>query len=129
MRTRLIIAGIAVALTAGCSTPLRQPRATFDRVTQEMKDASASGKGAGTADSINQAMMPPLDMGAGTAPEPNTASTSPSMARPRHRSSWPSFPVPASSMLVPPEVTGVMTLNLKNVTVREARNDPRSLRL
>ena len=127
MRTRLIVAGIAVALTAGCSTPLRQPGATFDRVTQEMKDASASGKGAGTADSINQAMMPPLDMGAGAA------------AGTEHRFDLAVNGAPASqvfmaivsgtrfSMLVPPEVTGVMTLNLKNVTVREALETIRDL--
>ena len=110
---------LLVALTSACTTPLRQPGATFDRVNQEMKDAAASGKPAGN-DAINQAMMPSLDMG------------STPLAGTEHRFDLAVNGAPAAqvfmaivsgtrfSMLVPPEVGGTISLNLKNVTVREA---------
>lgn len=113
------LALLLILLNAACSTPLRQPGATFDRISQEMKDASASGKPAGN-DAINAAMMPSLDMGA--APVAGT----------EHRFDLAVNGAPAAqvfmaivsgtrfSMLVPPEVTGNISLNLKNVTVREA---------
>ena len=119
MKTHLIVALLAVAVLGGCATPMRQPGATFDRVSQEMKDAANSGKAAGN-DAINAAMMPPLDMGAG-----QTAGT-------EHRFDLAVNGAPAAqvfmaivngtrfSMLVPPEVSGAISLNLKNVTVREA---------
>ncbi|MBK8523929.1 MAG: pilus (MSHA type) biogenesis protein MshL [Betaproteobacteria bacterium] len=120
VNARLIAPTLSIALLlAGCSTPLRQPGATFDRVGQEMKDAAASGKPAGN-DAINAAMMPSLDMGstpvAGTEHRFDLAVNGASAAQ--------VFMAIVSgtrfSMLVPPEVTGTISLNLKNVTVREA---------
>lgn len=121
---RLLLCGAALLLGA-CATPMRQPGVTFDRVSQEMKDAAASGKPAGS-DAINQAMMPPLDPG---APQAGT----------EHRFDLVVNGAPASqvfmaivsgtrfSMLVPPEVGGTISLNLKNVTVREALETIRDL--
>ena len=127
MNKRLIVTTLSVALLlAGCSTPLRQPGATFDRVGQEMKDAAASGKPAGS-DAINAAMMPSLDIG--NAP----------LAGTEHRFDLAVNGAPAAqvfmaivsgtrfSMLVPPEVGGTISLNLKNVTVREALETIRDL--
>lgn len=118
---------LAMAMLAtACSTPLRQPGATFDRVTQEMQGAVASGRPASN-DAINQAMMPSLDMGAGP------------VAGTEHRFDLAVNGAPAAqvfmaivsgtrfSMLVPPEVGGAITLNLKNVTVREALETIRDL--
>lgn len=116
---RLLAALMLVLLISGCSTPLRKPGQTFDRITQEMKDAEASGKPASN-DAINAAMMPPLELGSGV------------MAGTEHRFDLAVNGAPAAqvfmaivsgtrfSMLVPPEVAGTITLNLKNVTVREA---------
>lgn len=124
-RSLLLLLAVTLALGA-CSTPLRKPGVTFDRVNQEMKDAAASGKPAG-ADAINQAMMPPLDPGAAQP------------AGTEHRFDLAVNGAPAAqvfmaivsgtrfSMLVPPEVTGAISLNLKNVTVREALETIRDL--
>ncbi|MFC5301498.1 pilus (MSHA type) biogenesis protein MshL [Azospira restricta] len=126
VRTRPLLALLFALFSAACSAPLRQPAATFDRVAQELQGALASGKG-GNADAINQAMMPPLDLGA--APP----------AAPEHRFDLAVSGAPAAqvfmaivsgtrfSMLVPPEVTGTLSLNLKNVTVREALETIRDL--
>ena len=126
MKTHLIVALMSLAVLAGCATPMRNPGVTFDRVSQEMKDAAASGKPA-ASDAINQAMMPPLDLGSGQP------------AGTEYRFDLAVNGAPASqvfmaivsgtrfSMLVPPEVSGTMTLNLKNVTVREALETIRDL--
>ncbi len=115
-----------IVLLAGCATPVERPGATFDRVSQEMRAATAAGKPLGS-DAINQAMMPPLDMG-GAQP-----------AATEHRFDLAVNGAPAAqvfmaivsgtrfSMLVPPEVTGLVSLNLKNVTVREALETIRDL--
>ncbi|HEX5802036.1 MAG TPA: secretin N-terminal domain-containing protein, partial [Azospira sp.] len=116
----------AALLATACSTPQRQPGATFDQVSQEMRGALASGKAASEA-AINQAMLPPLDLGAAPA------------ATPEHRFDLVVSGAPAAqvfmaivsgtrfSMLVPPEVGGQISLNLKNVTVREALETIRDL--
>lgn len=107
-------------LLAGCATPLRQPGATFDRAAQALKDASASGKRAGD-DAIAQAMLPSLDLetpksAANTEPHFDLAVNGAPAAQ--------VFGAIVSgtrySMVVPPEISGSITLNLKNVTVREA---------
>ncbi len=120
----LVLAGALLA--AACTTPLRQPGATFDRVGQEMKAAAVSGRPA-SMDAIDQAMMPPLDPGA-AAP-----------AGTEHRFDLAVNGAPAAqvfmaivsgtrfSMLVPPEVGGTISLSLKNVTVREALETIRDL--
>lgn len=112
---------------AACSMPSpRQPGATFDRVGEEMKAAVASGKAA-HASAVDQAMMPPLDLG----------TVAPTAAE--HRFDLAVHGAPAAqvfmaivsgtrfSMLVPPEVSGTISLNLKNVTVREALETIRDL--
>ncbi len=128
MNTRWMALPLSFALLlAGCATPMRNPGMTFDRVNQEMKNAAASGKPAGN-DAINQAMMPSLDM-----------DTPKSAAKVEPRFDLAVNGAPAAqvfgaivsgtrySMLVPPEVGGTISLNLKNVTVREALETIRDL--
>ncbi len=122
--SRPLIALLFALSTAACTTPLRQPGVTFDRVGDEMKAAVASGKPASAA--IDRAMLPPLDLGAPPA-------------APEHRFDLVVSGAPAAqvfmaivsgtrfSMLVPPEVSGQISLNLKNVTVREALETIRDL--
>ncbi|MBI2306801.1 MAG: pilus (MSHA type) biogenesis protein MshL [Rhodocyclales bacterium] len=124
MKTPFLL--LLILALAGCTTPPRQPGATFDRVSQEMKDAAASGRPA-ASDAVSQAMLPPLDLG-GAPP-----------AGIEHRFDLAVSGAPAAqvfmaivsgtrfSMLVPPEVTGAISLNLKNVTVREALETIRDL--
>lgn len=118
---------LACTLAAGCATQPKAPGATFDRIGQEMQDAvGAKAKGADAA--LNQAMLPPLQLDL-----PDTA-----------KSVEPKFDLAVSnapaaqvfmavvsgtrySMLVAPEVTGNVTVNLKSVTVREALETLREL--
>ena len=118
---------LALALT-GCESFQKAPGATFDRVTQEMRQAQASLP-KNTNDALSQAMLPPLQL---DAPEPQAK-----RAEPRFDLAVSNAPAAQVfmalvagtrySMLVPPEVSGSLTLNLKNVTVREVLEAIREL--
>ena len=118
---------LALALT-GCESFQKAPGATFDRVTQEMRQAQASLP-KNTNDALSQAMLPALQL---DAPEPQAK-----RAEPRFDLAVSNAPAAQVfmalvagtrySMLVPPEVSGSLTLNLKNVTVREVLEAIREL--
>lgn len=117
---------LALAVAA-CATPERRPGATFDRIGDEVRVAAESGRAAAGSAAVDQAMLPPIDLGS----EPAGA--------PEHRFDLAVSGAPAAhvfmaivsgtgfSMLVPPEVSGLISLNLKNVTVREALETIRDL--
>lgn len=115
-------------LTA-CSQLLTTPSgATFDRIDQELKEALASKAKPGKNEALNNAMLPPLQVG-----------SQPTAAAPEPRFDLAVSGAPAAqvfsalvagtkySILVPAEVTGNLTLNLKRVTVREALDAIREL--
>ena len=120
----ILLAGL---LASGCATHQKAPGATFDRIGSEMQSAvNAKTKGADAA--LSQAMLPPLQLDL-----PDSA-----------KSVEPKFDLAVSkapaaqvymalvsgtrySMLVAPEVSGTVTVNLKNVTVREALETLREL--
>lgn len=121
-----VLLALTALFLAGCATHLKNPGATFDRVNQELKDAGAKSKSAD--DALSQAMLPPLQVDL-----PASA-----------QNIEPHFDLvvnnaPASqvfmalvtgtrySMLVAPEVSGNVTVNLKSVTVREALETIREL--
>jgi len=128
MKYRLTLLILLTGLWAtGCATHQKAPGATFDRIGQEMQDA-VSAKTKGTDAALSQAMMPPLQLDL-----PDSA-----------KSVEPKFDLAVSnapaaqvfmalvsgtrySMLVAPEVAGSVTVNLKNVTVREALETLRDL--
>ena len=63
-------------------------------------------------------------------PPPRSASTSTSRTPTRAISSWASSPARAATLIVHPDVTGTLTLTLKQVTLpRGARDRPRRVRL
>lgn len=118
-------------LLAGCATEKLPPQATFDRIKDEMARASARDAGKPTSpppDAVNRALLPPL------AAEPVKL---PAPSEPRFDLAVSNAPAQQVflqivtgtrySMLVAPEVTGVVALNLKNVTVREALDAMRDL--
>lgn len=129
MKFRLILLlGLASFFAAGCATHQKAPGATFDRIGQEMQGALDTKAKAGADAALNQAMLPPLQLEL-----PESA-----------KSVEPHFDLavsnaPASqvfmalvsgtrySMLVAPEVSGTVTVNLKSVTVREALETLREL--
>lgn len=125
------LAGFAMLALAGCATEKLPPQATLDRIKEEMARASSreSAKPATLPpDAVNRALLPPL------AAEPLKL---PAPTEPRFDLAVSNAPAQQVflqivtgtrySMLVAPEVSGVVALNLKNVTVREALDAMRDL--
>ena len=118
---------VALALLSGCASNQRTPGATFDRVGQELQGALAS-KPKSFDDAVNQAMLPPLQLEL-----PNTAQK----VEPRFDLAVSNAPAAQVfmalvsgtrySMLLVPEVSGNVTVNLKSVTVLEALETLREL--
>ena len=114
-----IIALSALALTA-CSNQQMRRGDAFGRVDQELGAAATSKPAVAQRDVVGQAMVPPLqiDAPAPAKPEPrfNLAVNNAPVAQVLNAlvSGTP------YSMLFPPELSGTVSLNLKNPTVREA---------
>ena len=124
----ILLLGLASLFAAGCATHQKAPGATFDRIGQEMQGA-VDAKVKGSADAaLNQAMLPPLQLDL-----PESAKS----VEPRFDLAVSNAPASQVfmalvsgtrySMLVAPEVSGTVTVNLKSVTVREALETLREL--
>lgn len=122
------IALLAAGLAA-CQMPIARQGETFDRISQELKGA-ADSKAKPTANeaAVGRAMLPPLQL----------ESSAPVVkAEPRFDLAVNNAPASQIfmalvagtpySMLFTPELSGTLTLNLKNVTVREALEAIREL--
>ena len=127
MNSPVWIALVAVAVLAGCqSTP--PARSTSSAIADEMKAAAAARPTAKLPERVSAALLPPM-----SADLPR----SPPVAEPRFDLAIVNAPVAqvfnaiASgsrySVLVPPGLTGSVSVNLKDVTVREALNVLREL--
>lgn len=129
MKCRLVLLlGLASLFAGGCATHQKAPSATFDRIGQEMQGAlDAKAKGGADA-ALNQAMLPPLQLDL-----PESAKS----VEPRFDLAVSNAPASQVfmalvsgtrySMLVAPEVSGTVTVNLKSVTVREVLETLREL--
>jgi len=116
-----------VLALGGCATHQKAPGATFDRVGQELQGALAT-KPKSVDDAVSQAMLPPLQLDL-----PESAKS----VEPRFDLAVSNAPAAQVfmalvsgtrySMLVAPEVSGNVTVNLKNVTVREVLETLREL--
>lgn len=123
----MLLSLLTAALAAGCATHQKSPGMTFDRIGQELQGA-VNTKPKSVDEALNQAMMPPVQLDL-----PESA-----------KSVEPKFDLAVSnapaaqvfmalvsgtrySMLVAPEVSGNVTVNLKSVTVREALETLREL--
>jgi MSHA biogenesis protein MshL len=128
--SRSILLAMPVALLlAGCAINQKAPGAssTFDRIGQEMQSA-VGARSKGINDALSQAMLPPLQMEL-----PDSAKN----VEPRFDLALVNAPASQVfmalvsntpySMLVSPEVSGNVTVRLKNVTVREALETLREL--
>lgn len=127
--SRRWVGGMAVALVvAGCSShPALRSTTGYDRI-QETMDKAAAQKPAPAADVLNEALLPPL-----TLDLPQRGK----VAEPRFDLSVNAAPAAQVflaivsgtrySMLLPPDLSGQLTLNLKNVTVREALESIREI--
>lgn len=122
-----LLCALCALFLAGCASHLKAPGATFDRVSQELKDASAA-KPKSADDAVSQAMLPPVQL---------ELPASAKIVEPRFDLAVSNAPAAQVfmalvtgtrySMLVAPEVTGNVTVNLKSVTVREALETLREL--
>lgn len=123
---RFLIALICLMLL-GCATHQKAPGATFDSISQELK-AAAGKTPKSLDDAVGQAMMPPVQLDL-----PASAQS----VEPRFDLAVSNAPASQVfmalvtgtrySMLIAPEVSGSVTVNLKSVTVREALETLREL--
>ncbi|MBI4985574.1 MAG: secretin N-terminal domain-containing protein, partial [Rhodocyclales bacterium] len=124
MRTRLLLSALAALLLAACApTPMRSGE-VFDRAKDEVLQAAAERR---SADVAEKALLPPLavEMPKNGEVEPrfdlsvvNASAAQVFMAL---------VTGTRYNMLVNPEVTGQITVRLKDVTVREALESIREL--
>ncbi len=128
MTFRLIVLAVLLPfLAAGCATHQKAPGATFERIGQEMQGA-VGARPRGAEEALNQAMLPPLQLDL-----PESAKS----VEPRFDLAVNNAPAAQVfmalvsgtrySMLVAPELSGSVTVNLKSVTVREALETLREL--
>ena len=118
--SKILIVAMSVLLLAACSNQHSRRGDAFDRAGQEIGAAAASKANRSQGDVVGQAMVPPLQLEQPVATKPE----------PRFNLAVNNAPVgqvlnalvsgTPYSMLFPPELSGSVSLNLKNTTVREA---------
>jgi len=115
---------------AGCASTQLPPQATLDRIKDEMARASSRDASKPTAppDAVNRALLPPLQAEPVRLPAPSEPRFDLAVSNaPAQQVFLQIVTGTRYSMLVAPEVNGVVALNLKNVTVREALDALRDL--
>ncbi len=127
----LATVGLSGILLAGCTAPWVPKNETYGRMVDGLQTASAGNKAKAAElnnPAINEALLPPLQIEA-----PRSAKA----AEPRFDLAVSNAPAgqvfmalvsgTRYSMLLPPDLSGNVTANLKNVTVREALETMRDL--
>jgi MSHA biogenesis protein MshL len=124
------LAALVALAGSACSTAPTGPSSTMERIKDELRQTARAdaARPATRPEAVERALLPPLQI---EAPRPSPGS------EPRFDlavSNAPAAQVFMSivggsrySILVPPEVTGVVSANLKNVTVKEALDALRDL--
>lgn len=116
-------------LLAGCATPWVPQSETFGKIVDNVKSAAKPNGGAeANSASINEALLPPLQI------EIPRSAKSPEPRFDLAVSGAPAAQVFMAivdgtrySMLLPPDLAGSVTLNLKDVTIRQALDTMRDL--
>ena len=118
---------LAAALLAGCQNG-PPPRATHDRIDAELKEALAQRPAPKVSDRVSAALLPPL---AQELPRPAAVPEQRFDLVVSNASVQQVFHAMASgsrySILLPPGLTGTVSVNLKDVTMREALEVMREL--
>lgn len=125
---KYFITGLGVLLTAACATPPPRPTSVDPAITSEV-DKAIAGRGPQQVELPQQALLPPLRM--------EMPSVDGRPIDPRFDLSVSNAPAAQVfmaiaagtrySMLLNPRVSGMITVNLKDVTVREALDSLREL--
>jgi len=129
-KTFCALAAFVAFTLAGCASTQLPPQATLDRIKEEMARASAREASKPTAppDAVNRALLPPLQNEPVRLPPPSEPRFDLAVSNaPAQQVFLQIVTGTRYSMLVAPEVSGVVALNLKNVTVREALDALRDL--
>lgn len=120
---------LILILVTGCATNTPQPNATLNKINGELTTAVAAKEKTPTPEAVNNALLPPLTM----------AMPKSSAKRLEQRFDLVINNAPANqvlmgivsgtrySMLIHPDVTGSISVNLKDVTVFEALDSLRDL--
>ncbi|MDP3744550.1 MAG: pilus (MSHA type) biogenesis protein MshL [Methylotenera sp.] len=120
---------LILILVTGCATNTPQPNATLNKINDELTTAVAAKEKTPTPEAVNNALLPPLTM----------AMPKSSAKRLEQRFDLVINNAPANqvlmgivsgtrySMLIHPDVTGSISVNLKDVTVFEALDSLRDL--
>jgi MSHA biogenesis protein MshL len=108
---------------AACAPPSIKPNAVYDRVADELKQGAKERK----AESADKALLPPLavDMPRGAQAEPRFDLAV--VGAPASQVFMALVTGTRYNMLLTPEISGNITINLKDVTVREALEAIRDL--
>jgi MSHA biogenesis protein MshL len=126
LRSSIAALAASVSLLAGCSSLGPRSDATSDRIAGEMKQATTRPVPA-RPEAVDQALLPPLQVQA-ARPQPSEQRFDLVL---NNASASQVFNAIVSgtrySMLVHPDVSGTLSLNLKDVTVREAMDAIREL--
>jgi len=118
----------AVFLLSACTTSQTKPGTVFDSITGELKQANTAPRNAtGRPEAVDKALLQPLQVEL-----PKAAAAEPRFDlvvnnAPANQVFMALVSGTRYSMLVHPEVAGSITVNLKDVTVREALDTIREL--
>ncbi|MEI2635245.1 MAG: pilus (MSHA type) biogenesis protein MshL [Methylotenera sp.] len=120
---------IILMLLSGCATPPPQKNTTLNKIKDELKQAAEAKAPAPTPDAINDALLPPLKM---VAPKATAKQLEPRFDlvinnAPANQVLMGIVSGTRYSMLVRQDVTGTISVNLKDVTVFEALDSLRDL--
>ncbi|AXS80572.1 pilus (MSHA type) biogenesis protein MshL [Dechloromonas sp. HYN0024] len=125
--SKILIVAMSALLLNACSNQYARRADAFEQADKELGAAAASKAKRSQGDIVGQAMVPPLQL-----EQPKT--TKP---EPRFNLAVNNAPVTqvlnalvsgtSYSMLFPPELSGTVSLNLKNTTVREALDTLRDI--
>lgn len=122
---------VAALLLTGCASEKLPTQSTLDRIKDEMARAASRDAAKPTTpppDAVNRALLPPLSAEPVKLPPPSEPRFDLAVSNaPAQQVFLQIVTGTRYSMLVAPEVSGTVALNLKNVTVREALDAMRDL--
>jgi MSHA biogenesis protein MshL len=121
---------VVMLALSGCASTQLPPQATLDRIKDELARTTAreASKPTSPPDAVNRALLPPLQAEPVRLPAPSEPRFDLAVSNaPAQQVFLQIVTGTRYSMLVAPEVSGTVALNLKNVTVREALDALRDL--
>ena len=117
---------LVILVLASCSSPAQKPGNTLDSISAELAKAATERKA--TNDGIDQALMPPLQIEMPKAVNDAEQRFDLSVVKaPAAQVFMALVSGTRYSMLLPPELSGIITVTLKDVTIKEALDTIRDL--